>query len=134
MPLNFLRQLVLGACLIALPASAEEADYGQITLTGLARESWPLNPAGLDFAMVCNVNGPDGFLSVRAGPGTDHKVKRRLKRLAILEVDTRARQGNWVQVTTAFRSHSDRGTPLKSNKDLHITGWAHDGYLCDFLD
>jgi len=132
--LKIVRRLIIGLCLLATPALAEYARYEQITLTGLARESWSLNPEGLHFAMVCNVNGPDGFLSVRAGPGTDHKVNRRLKRLAIVEVDTRARQGNWVQVVTAFRTFTPKGKPLQANKDLHVTGWAHDSYLCDFID
>ncbi len=52
-----------------LPHSAEYATYGEVELTGLAREnSWPLNPPGNDNAMVCNVNGPDGFLAIRAEP------------------------------------------------------------------
>lgn len=121
------------AALTALPARAETASYGRIELTGLARESWPLNPAGQMSAMVCNVNGPDGFLSVRAGPGTGHEIKRRLKRLAIIEVDTSQRRGNWIRVLTANRTHTPDGVP-QDFKSLHVSGWAHDGYLCDFID
>lgn len=118
----------------AAPAGvAETRDYGAIYLNGLARDSWPLNPPGVSYAMVCNVNGPDGFLSVRAGPGTDAPIRRKLNRLAILEVDTRHRSGHWIRVNTAFRSHSKTGRPI-AHKSLHVEGWAHDGYLCDFLD
>ncbi|MEM1161988.1 MAG: hypothetical protein AAGJ28_13725, partial [Pseudomonadota bacterium] len=80
--------VALATTLPMAPAKAEEASYGAIELTGLARASWGLNPPGVASAMVCNVNGPDGFLSVRSGPGTSHAVKRRLKRLATLDVDT----------------------------------------------
>jgi len=51
---------------LTAPAQAENRDYGDVSLTGLARESWPLNPGiQTSLAMVCNVNGPDGFLSIR---------------------------------------------------------------------
>ena len=114
-------------------AGAEDRAYGTVDLTGLARESWPLNPAGPQAAMVCNVNGPDGFLSIRAAPGVEAKVMRRLKRLAIVEVDTTRRQGNWVAVLTAYRTHTTEGQ-RQETRALPVTGWAHDGYLCDFLD
>lgn len=121
-------------CLLALPVQAETANYGRIDLTGLARDnSWPFNPPDLNFVMVCNVNGPDGFLSVRSGPGTEHKIKRKLSRLAILTVDTTNRRGNWVRVVDAHRSHTKDGVP-QEYKSLHVSGWAHDGYLCGFLD
>ena len=42
--------------------------------------------------MVCNVNGPDGFLSIRSGPGSDFEAVRKLKRLAIVEVDDSERR------------------------------------------
>lgn len=120
--------------LLAPPsAQAEEASYGKIDLTGLARASWDLNPPGVSAAMVCNVNGPDGFLSIRSGPGTSHKVKRRLKRLAIVDIDTRQRRGNWIRVETAYRTHTTNGA-RQAMKSLSVTGWAHDGYLCDFID
>ena len=121
------------AVFIAAPAQAEDATYGRIDLTGLARDNWHLNPPGQWSAMVCNVNGPDGYLSIRSGPGTRYEVKRRLKRLAIVEVDTRVRQGRWIKVVTANRTHSTNGQPQRL-KSLHVAGWAHDGYLCDFID
>ncbi len=118
--------------LLAFPAMAEEAEYGSVWLTGLARDSWPLNPPGEQFAMVCNVNGPDEYLSVRAGPGTEYEIRRNLKRLAILTVDTRQRQGHWVKVVTAQRNTDTEGNDILF-KDLHVEGWAHDGYMCDFV-
>ena len=126
----------LAACLVApTAASAEFATYGQIELTGLARNSWPLNPPGESYAMVCNVNGPDGFLTVRAGPNAGTSANRKLKRLAILTVDTSQRQGHWVRVLGAHRNVSEAGLPLAGGyKELPVTGWAHDDYLCDFLD
>ncbi|MGR3484780.1 MAG: hypothetical protein ACU0BF_05505 [Paracoccaceae bacterium] len=126
---------MLIAALLAGPAAAETASYGRIDLHGLARDnSWPLNPPGRSYAMVCNVNGPDGFLSIRNGPGTQHAVNRSLKRLAILDVDTAQRIGNWVAVRGAHRTHhADTGQPV-TFRDLPVTGWAHDGYLCDFID
>ncbi len=129
-------RLALAVLILACSAaSAEQATYGQIELTGLARDSWPLNPLGESYAMVCNVNGPDGFVSVRSGPGTEFAVERNLKRLAVLTVDTSQRQGHWVRVLTAHRDVTETGKPLKGGyKALPVQGWAHDGYLCDFLD
>ncbi|MBT0956571.1 SH3 domain-containing protein [Alphaproteobacteria bacterium KMM 3653] len=125
--------LAAALCTLALPTAAEERTYGNITLTGLARESWGYNAPGYALTMVCNVNGPDGFLSIRSGPGTDHSVIRMFNRLATVEVDTRERRGNWVKVTSAYRNHTEDGEahPLTS---LKVEGWAHDGYLCDFID
>lgn len=129
-----MKKLIAAIFLIASPASAENADYGSVSLGGLAREtSWPFNPAGLDNTMVCNVNGPDGFLSIRSGPSANTKAVRKLNRLAIIEVDTRQRNGNWVRVVDAYRTHTKDGT-RQDYKSLSVTGWAHDGYLCSFLD
>ncbi len=117
----------------ATSASAESRTYGGVSLTGLARNSWHLNAPGPQAAMVCNVNGPDGWLAVRSGPGAKYKAKRKLKRLAILEVDTSQRRGRWVRVLTAFRDRTTSGRPQAFRK-LNVIGWAHDGYLCDFVD
>lgn len=124
--------LLFAAC-FAGAVAAEEASYGVIDLSGLARLSWDLNPLGQGSTLVCNVNGPDGFLSIRSGPGTNHQIKRKLNRLATVVVDTRYRQGNWIKVTDAFREYSKDGERI-AYKSLHVTGWAHDGYLCDFID
>ena len=116
------------------PGLAENRVYGTIDLTGLARVvDWPLNPVGIANAMVCNVNGPDGFLSIRSGPGANFKINRKLNRLAIVEVDTANRLGNWVKVNTAFRTVSKTGKPI-THKSLHVSGWAHDGFLCAYID
>ncbi|MFV0408257.1 MAG: hypothetical protein ACK5LJ_00715 [Paracoccus sp. (in: a-proteobacteria)] len=121
--------------LFAPMAVAEQAEYGHIELTGLARLSWPLNPPGLSYAMVCNVNGPDGFLSIRQGPGTQYGINRNLKRLAIVTVDTAQRQGHWIRVTDAYRNHTVDGRDLPGGyRLLPVQGWAHDGYLSDYLD
>lgn len=116
-----------------LPALAETATYGSIDLTGLARDNWPLNPPGENHAMVCNVQGADSFLTIREQPSAGSASARKLKRLAILVVDTRQRRGNWVKVLSAYRTHSVKGSP-QSFKDLPVKGWANDGFLCDFLD
>ena len=113
-------------------ANAEYNSYGHVDLNGLARETWPLNPPGIEYAMVCNVNGPDGFLSIRLGPGTQHKIARKLNRLATIEIDTRQRKGRWVRVNTAHRDVSKTGKSV-AFKSLHVSGWAHDAYLCDFM-
>jgi hypothetical protein len=130
-----LRALTLiAAALMAAPATAEQADYGAIELTGLSRDvAWPHNAAGESYAMVCNVNGPDGFLSIRTGPGTGNPVARRLNRLARVRVDTRQRRGNWVRVIDAGRSFTTEGI-RQQYKALPVSGWAHDGYLCSFID
>lgn len=129
-------KLFLGLGLVVFMASsalAETATYGDVDLYGLSRNnSWPLNPPGNDFAMVCNVNGPDGWLAIRSGPGTNFTAKRKLKRLSILEIDTRERKGHWVKVRTAHRDHTPNGR-LQAHKNLHVTGWAHDDHLCDFI-
>lgn len=131
-----MRALVLSLMLplasLATPSEAENASYGEVWLSGLARDSWPFNPPGAQLAMVCNVNGPDGFLSVRAGPGTQFDIRRKLNRLAILEVDTSKRAGRWVAVTTAYRTVTKDGVG-QAARSLHVSGWAHDGFLCDFV-
>ena len=125
--------LLLTACLFALPAQAENREYGDVWLSGLARDSWPLNPQSTtSLAMVCNVNGPDGFLSIRSGPAPDFKALRKLNRLAIVQVDKTERRGNWIRVITAYRDTDKNGRSIE-NKSLHVQGWAHDGYLCDFV-
>jgi hypothetical protein len=75
------------------------------------------------------VNGPDGFLSIRSGPGSDFKTVLKLNRLAIVEVDDSERRG---RVINAYRTVSPQGhsVPLKQ---LPVQGWAHDGYLCSFI-
>ena len=123
----------LFGCLLATSALGYEATYGNVWLTGMARVDWPLNKPGLDSVMVCKVKGPDGFIAIRSGPGTSYKVKRKLKRLAIVRIDTRHRVGHWIKVVTALRSHTPDGRPQR-DKRLHVTGWAHDGYLCSFHD
>lgn len=128
-----MKYLALTLALLGGTAAAETATYGRVNLTGLARESWPYNPEGVYLAMVCNVNGPDGFLSIRSGPGTEFEAERKLNRLAVLEVDTAQRHGHWIRVHTAYRTHTKDGWP-RDYKSLHVTGWAHDAYLCDFLD
>jgi len=137
-PIPSATRALAAAVAIAAPfgvpsAQAQNKTYGEVTLLDLARESWPLNPPMVQSAMVCNVDGPDGFLSIRSGPGTTHVVNRRLKRLAIVDVDTSERRGRWVKVVTAYRTHTDQGE-RRAYKSLHVTGWAHDGYLCSFLD
>lgn len=125
--------LFLFTLLLSLPAAAEYRNYGEVSLNGLSRNhSWQLQTPGVTYSMVCNVNGPDGFLSVRRCTGTNCQIERNLKRLAILEVDTNNRYGNWVYVRTAFRTHSEDGYELARTQDLHVSGWAHDGYLCDY--
>ena len=119
---------------IAAPVGAEEGVYGNIYLGGLARDvSWPLNVRGENQVMVCNVNGPDGYLSVRMGPTTSQPEMRSFNRLANLTVDTRERQGHWVRVLGAHRTHTKNGAP-QAYRDLPVVGWAHDNYLCSFQD
>jgi hypothetical protein len=125
----------LGALLTAMwfggAVTAEQAVYGEVELSGLARISWPLSSVALLDAMVCNVNGPDGFLTVRTGPGSDFSKARAFNRLAILTVDITRRQGNWIRIVDGYRKVTKNGIsqPLKH---LPVVGWAHDGYLCDF--
>ena len=115
-------------------AIAERADYGLVELNGLARDTdWPYNAPGVANAMICDVNGPDGFLTIRTGPGANYAAARSLKRLAIVEVDTRDRRGNWIRVRGAHRSFTPEGARTP-DKDLPVTGWAHDGYLCSYID
>lgn len=120
---------------IAAPVNAEEGMYGDVYLGGLARDvSWPLNARGESLVMVCNVNGPDGYLSVRMGPTADQPAMRSFNRLAILTVDTRERHGHWVRVLGGRRTHTVNGAALAYAPALPVVGWAHDGYLCAFED
>lgn len=122
------------ALFAATGVMAEEQTYGAVDLMGLSRDAdWPYNAAGESFSMVCNVNGPDGFLSVRSGPGSDFAQVRAFNRLAILTVDTSERRGNWVRIVNGVRTHTKDGD-AQAYKPLPVSGWAHDGYLCSFLD
>lgn len=134
-PRNIIRTAIAAAGLLMGGAAlAENADYGSIELNGLARDvSWDYNAAGEAYAMVCNVNGPDGYLSIRSGPGSNHGINRNLKRLATVTVDTSQRRGNWVRVLDAHRSFTTNGQRM-DYKSLAVQGWAHDGYLCAFTD
>ena len=128
------KTLMAELVLLSGSAAAEQAQYGTVSLEGLARDvDWPYNTPGPSFAMICNVNGPDGFLTIRSGPDTSYGSRRKLNRLAIAEVDTRYRQGRWVRVLDAYRTHTKDGV-RQDYKSLRVEGWAHDGYLCAFLD
>lgn len=127
-PITVIFQIVFGS-----PAFAETATYGSVDLTGLARNSWPLNPPGKSNAMVCNVNGPDGFLTIRTSSSSSSTPVRKLNRLAIVVINTGERNGNWIRVLSAHRNHTIRGR-RQDFESIPVTGWAHDGYLCDFLD
>lgn len=129
----------LGALLAVAPAQAEETFkekiYGDIVLTGQASSSWPLNPPGESFAMVCNLSRDDSAVAIRSGPGSAYEAKRWLNRLAILTVDTRKqRDGQWIAVVDANRSHTIDGKRLSEPKSLAVKGWVNSYYLCDFLD
>lgn len=118
------------AALLAAPAVAERGDFGEVYLNGLVRDQPESGTS--ENAMVCNVNGPDGYLSVRSGPGTQYKVRRNLKRFANVEYDPSSRQGRWVRILDAHRQTTTNGGP-HPYKPLPVQGWAHDGYLCDFI-
>ena len=129
-----LLRFILCALTCSSVAWAEVADYGNIELTGLSRDvSWPLNEAGEANALVCNVNGPDGFLAIRSGPGTEHETLIKLERLAYVTVDTRERDSNWVRVVGTSRGWTPEGKRAE-HEDYGVSGWAHDGYLCSYTD
>ncbi|WP_299023974.1 SH3 domain-containing protein [uncultured Sulfitobacter sp.] len=115
------------------PVLAETQFYNNVYLKGLARDYWTKQPEAERWrAMVCNVNGPDGFLSVRSGPGTDFKVVRSFKRLAVINLDLTERRGRWVRVTGAYRHMSPEGRRV-TRRELPVQGWVHDGYLCAYV-
>lgn len=122
---------LLLALSIAPPVLAERAQYGSVMLVGLARDYWSGGSSRAQ-AMVCNVNGPDGFLTVRSGPGTNYSKARAFNRLAILQLDTSQRRGRWVRVLGGYRITTKDGAP-QGRKNLPVQGWAHDGYLCSFI-
>ena len=127
-----LRGAVVAAMLLSpAAATAETAVYGEVELAGLARVNWPLSSIAQLDAMVCNVNGPDGFLTVRSGPDTSYPKVRAFNRLAILTVDIREWSGNWVRIVDGYRTVSKDGYS-QPVKELPVYGWAHTGYLCDF--
>lgn len=118
---------------MAGPLAAETADYSAISLGGLARDTaWPYNAAGASFAMVCNVNGPDRLLTIRVEPTANSASQRKFNRLIVVEVDTRQRYGSWVRVLGGYRNHEKNSNP-QEYKNLPVTGWAHDRYLCSFI-
>jgi len=126
-----LRGAVAAMLLLPSAAQAEFAVYGEVELAGLARVNWPLSRIAQLDAMVCNVNGPDGFLTVRSGPDTSYPKVRAFNRLAILTVDIREWSGNWVRIVDGYRTVTQNGIS-QPVKELPVYGWAHTGYLCDF--
>ena len=134
---------ILGTFIVSTNVYAERATYGSVYLNGLSRDGWniPGNPP-IDNAMVCNVNGGDGFLALRSctGPKEQCPQVRTFRRLAVMQVDTRQRVGNWVRVVGSYRKHDEHGNRLAQRIDNRTTGngivdgWMHDGYLCSFLD
>ena len=126
-----LRGAVAAMLLLPSAAQAEFAVYGEVELAGLARVNWPLSRVALLDAMVCNVNGPDGFLTVRSGPDASYPKVRAFNRLAILTVDIREWSGNWVRIVDGYRTVTQNGIS-QPVKELPVYGWAHTGYLCDF--
>lgn len=128
-----MRFFLLALSFLSVPAFAEYGRYGEVTLHGLSRTgSWQQYEPGVYSSMVCDVNGVDGFLAVRSGPSTHYPILRKLERLAIVNVDTRYRQGNWIYVRTAYRVHNINGYRRRNVRNLHVEGWSHSRYLCDF--
>lgn len=136
--------LVLIGAALPVPGHAQDApgplrpESGGVRLEGaliigLARDgSFTLREGPWPTVMVCNLDDPQDYISVRTGPGEEHAIARSLNRFAVVVVDASQRQGNWVRVLGAGRTedvHGDTVDPV----DLPVTGWAHDGYLCDFL-
>lgn len=111
---------------------AEYRQYGEVILDGLTVDGANRNST-THYAMVCNVNGPDGFLSIRSGPGAKYKARRKLNRLARLTVNPRYQKNGWVPVETADRFYSKNGYRLGRSKSLHVQGWAYGNYICDYL-
>lgn len=127
--------LLLFAFLISPHGRAEYAGYGEVSLQGLARDSsWPYNRPGPSNAMVCNQRSAESYLTVRNCAGENCQAVRSFNRLAVIQVDTRYRDGNWVYVRGAYRNHDVWGRRLPDGRILPVQGWVHDGYLCDFLD
>lgn len=125
------RRVAIALGLLTAPAAiAEQRIYGEVRLEGLAHPTWGAGDP-LATPVVCNVNGPDGWLAVRSGPGTQHEIRRKLKRLVIFEVNKDERVGPWVKVWTAYRLTDENGRRI-ARKSLHVEGWAHTGYLCNW--
>lgn len=128
---SFILPLLAAASFSANSAYAEYRTYGNVQLQGKTVDGANAS-ASSALGMVCNVNGPDGFLTIRSGPGSSYSSQRKLNRLAILTIGPASRQGMWVPVRTAQRTHSKDGYSIGENKSLHVTGWAHGNYICDF--
>lgn len=128
---SILFSCVMGSVLCVGSAQAEYRSYGNVQLQGRSLDG-PNARAQSALGMVCNVNGPDGFLTIRSGPGSSYSAQRKLNRLATLTISPAGRQGSWVPVLTAGRTHSSDGYSIGQNKSLHVTGWAHGNYICDF--
>jgi hypothetical protein len=129
-----MRTLLISLFVLAFAgfAHAEKRTYGHVRLDGNSRTSGSLNPPGLADVMVCNVNGPDGFLSVRSGAGSNYTELRKMLRLAIVTVDSEQHYGHWIYVVDGYRNTTPQGEYLGYNKGLDVQGWVNDKYLCDF--
>lgn len=134
--MKFVLMALMGAVITAatLPAMAEYQTYENVTLDGLSRDgSWSYEEPGPALVMVCNVNGPDGYLSIRTCASSKCATVDQLVRLTIIEVDTRYRKGHWVRVRSAYQTHDEDGFQYDETNEIPAEGWAHDGYMCDFV-
>jgi hypothetical protein len=113
-------------------AHAEYGRYGFVSLDGNSRDNGALKPPGFADVMVCDVNGPDGFLAVRTAPWIADNILRKIERLAIMRVDSQQRSGKWIYAREVFRTVDKFGFGVGGTKDLGASGWVHTDHLCDF--
>ncbi|ETX14731.1 hypothetical protein OCH239_20415 [Roseivivax halodurans JCM 10272] len=64
----------------------------------------------------------DGFLSVRAGPGSQHREILRVRNGDSMPIDTRKCQGDWCYAESIN----------KDGQRLNQTGWFHTGW-CEMI-
>ena len=125
--------IVSALAFFPLASSADTGCYGDYCMNDTINNYYDFYthfPGAEVSVWVCNVNGPDGFLSVRDGPGTEYPILRKLERFANVTIDSDDRIGSWVRVLSADREISKNGYD-QEYVDLHVAGWAHENFLCD---
>ena len=125
--------IVSALAFFPLASSADTGCYGDYCMNDTINNYYDFYthfPGSVVYVWVCNVNGPDDFMSVRSGPGTQYPTSGELERFANVTINSDERVGRWVRVLSADRNISKDGYDQK-HVDLRVAGWAHQNFLCD---
>lgn len=131
--IRFIGVAAMLACASMATATDVTEERGVVLLTGNvwadgARESIKGR------AMVCNLKNADSFLSLRTGPDSTATEIAKLNGMAIVSL-TGETQEKWARTEEIVFEVAQDGNllPEDNRGTLHITGWVHTDYLCNYM-